>query len=443
MRWQANHVLQWLGALWLFGLFTSPALAAPGDFLTPEIPVNEAEARFPEGLNIVSDADGTLLAIWLDSRRILGRQLDPDGTPLSDTLTLVDDASKLGPQGLAMAPDGSFVVTFRRNLFASHYGVFAQRFSASGQPVGREITLNVPHPAQSNRSLAIALSLGGALQRREMAPAVGMDADGNFNVVWEQEAELASNTQRGVLLNFVRTRIYLQRFNAQGRRIGLIRSLAGGSTPFLFTSLPIGADTGLVGNPRIAVQNNGDFAVAWERHRVSAGAADSTSTRVTDIELRTFTARGFGQAPVRQLISDAEQADLQDLDPLDGEYLAAWDKGDLTNVQRINDVGESSGTLLSVVGSDSALATAPNGSATWTWVEEVGAGDLDLQTQLLDPSGVITGNPFRVHQPSTERQFAPRAASDAAGNFAIGWTQAPINSAADHQLRVRRIEGFR
>lgn len=104
---------------------------------------------------------------------------------LGETLTLVDAASKLGPQGLAMAPDASFVIAFRRNLFAAHHGVFAQRFDALGNPVGREITVNVPHPSQGNRSLAIALSLGGALGRREMAPAVGMNAEGNFNIVWE------------------------------------------------------------------------------------------------------------------------------------------------------------------------------------------------------------------------------------------------------------------
>lgn len=443
MRKRAHHLLPRLGAFLLLGFFATPSFSAPGDFLTPEIPVNEAEASFPDDLNIASDADGNLLAVWVDSRQILGRRLAADGTPLGDTLTLVDDANKLGPQGLAMAPDGSFVIAFRRNLPAAHYGAFVQRFDALGNPVGRERTLNVPHPAQNNPSLAIVLSLGGALQRREMAPAVGMDADGNFNIVWEQEAEISSNTRMGVLVNYVRTRIYLQRFNANGRRTGLVRTLARGSTPLLITSLPIGRGSGLVGNPRIAVQPDGDFAVAWQRSRRSPDPSDAPRIRVTDIELRGFSAFGFGTGPARNLVDEAaDQADLQGLTALNGDYLAAWDQGELANVQRVDERGEAAGTLYSVTGSGSALAAAPDGSAAWTWVEDAGAEDDDLKTQLIDPSGAIAGNPFQVPEPSAARQFAPRASSDPAGNFTIGWTRAPVGSLADHHFRVRRVEGL-
>lgn len=438
----AQHFLQGLGAILLLSFFATPSLAAPGDFLTPELVANETPILAPDGSDIASDADGNLLVVWLESRQIMGRRLAADGTPLSGTLTLVDDANHLGAQGLAMAPNGDFVITFRRNLFAAHHGVYAQRFDALGNRVGRELTVNLPHLAQSNRTLAITLSLGGALQRREMTPAVGMDADGNFNIVWEQEVDLSLNNQQGNLLNKVRTRISLQRFDAKGRRIGLIRSLAEGTTPLLITQFPLSPDTGLVGNPRIAVQNNGDFAVAWQRSRLTPDAGDPPSTRATDIEFRAFRASGLGRGATRALVAEAAQADLQDLAAVNGEYLAAWDQGALANLQQINDLGEPTGTLFSVTGGGSALAVAPGGSAVWTWIEGAAGTDQDLQTQLLSVSGAMAGSPFRVHAASTRRQFAPRAAADAEGNFAIGWADAPVGTSIDHHFRARRVEGF-
>lgn len=76
--------------------------------------------------------------------------------------------------------------------------------------------------------------------------------------------DVRSNARAGVLLSYVRIRVYLQRFNAEGQRTGIIRTLAAVSTPLLLTALPI---TGLVRNPRIGVQRYGDFAVAWQRGR--------------------------------------------------------------------------------------------------------------------------------------------------------------------------------
>lgn len=53
----ALPILRGLGVGLLLSLVATPVLAAPGDFLTPEISVNETAANNPQGFDIASDAE--------------------------------------------------------------------------------------------------------------------------------------------------------------------------------------------------------------------------------------------------------------------------------------------------------------------------------------------------------------------------------------------------
>ncbi len=73
---------------------------------------------------------------------------------------------------VAMDSDGDFVIVWQsREQDGDHFGIFAQRYSKDGTPAGNEFQVNTYTTNQQAR------------------PAVAMDADGDFVVVWHSEGQ--------------------------------------------------------------------------------------------------------------------------------------------------------------------------------------------------------------------------------------------------------------
>lgn len=77
---------------------------------------------------------------------------------------------------VAMDADGDFVVAWKsNNQDGSDYGIFAQRFNAMGTPQGSEFRIN------------------SITANRQLEPAVTLDSDGDFIVVWSSLNQDGSN----------------------------------------------------------------------------------------------------------------------------------------------------------------------------------------------------------------------------------------------------------
>ena len=87
-----------------------------------------------------------------------------------------------------MDDSGNFVVAWQsKDQDGDNWGIYAQRFNASGAPQGGEFRVN------TNTS------------REQEAPVVAMDDSGNFVVAWQSKDQDGDNWG-----------IYAQRFNASG-----------------------------------------------------------------------------------------------------------------------------------------------------------------------------------------------------------------------------------
>ncbi|MCA9097156.1 MAG: hypothetical protein KDA36_02175, partial [Planctomycetaceae bacterium] len=124
---------------------------------------------------------------------------------------------------IAMDADGDFVITwFSDNQDGADWGIFAQRYNAAGVSQGPEFQVNT------------------WTTQGQVNPAIGMDADGDFVIVWE------SFVQDGSLSS-----IYGQRYNAEGVPQG---------SEFQVNTWT----TDIQQHPQVAMNADGDFVVTWE-----------------------------------------------------------------------------------------------------------------------------------------------------------------------------------
>src|SRR5258706_563577 len=124
---------------------------------------------------------------------------------------------------IAADPGGNFVVVWEsRYQDGSYYGVFGQRYSPAGLPLGTEFRVNTYTTI------------------RQAYPTVASDSGGNFAVVWQ------SHTQDGSTYG-----VFGQRYGSTGAPLGAefrVNTYTTGYTTF----------------PSVASDPGGNFVVVWQ-----------------------------------------------------------------------------------------------------------------------------------------------------------------------------------
>ncbi len=199
----------------------------------PELLVNDdgTDVHNRNAQVAMNDA-GTAVVGWVDGRvtfsDIFIQRYNASGTPLG-TNTHVNESAEGSQYGveLAVAPDDSFIVLWMDSIIDS-YDVFIQRYDDNGMPLGNNVRVNTDPP-----------------YRTQTSGDLGMDAAGNFVVIWSQ------NDGVGFGYN-----IYGQLFDVAGNRIGTNYILNDGSG-------------GLVTRREstVAMAPDGSFTVTWTDYR--------------------------------------------------------------------------------------------------------------------------------------------------------------------------------
>ncbi|MFO0878188.1 MAG: tandem-95 repeat protein [Gemmataceae bacterium] len=182
---------------------------ATGTPLGPIFKVSE-EVGTSEG-DVAMSPTGASVFVWNRGSRILGRYMDAGGNLVGNEFYI--DAGDAGADlpRIAMAADGSFVVTWQTGA-----GSYFRRYDASANPLG---------PAQQ-------VFMTG------WNPEIAMASDGRFAIAWIGP-DGASNG------------VFVQRFLADGTPVGARR--------FVNDTQTAGDQTGA----RIAMRDDGSFVVAW------------------------------------------------------------------------------------------------------------------------------------------------------------------------------------
>ncbi len=339
----------------LFALTASVALAQ-GPPMTPEIPANTYTTTSPQALpSVAMDGAGDFVVVWPtsdgDGYGVAGRAFDLTGAPLTgqfavNTYTTSDqyncavaadrngdfvvvwtsyaqigagadvfarryvdgdptgpeflvntyttgDQYVFGPQSVAMAPSGEFVVVWvSTGQDGDGYGVFGQRFDASGNKLGTEFQVNTYTTGT------------------QTYPEVAMNAGREFVVAWQSEGQDGSGYG-----------IIARRYDATGAPV------TGEIAVNTYT-------TGFQRDPEVAMDRSGNFVVVWDGPDGSANGIfgrrfDPTGTPLTaEIEVNTYTTNNQ-DAPSIAMDPDGNfvctwQSNLQDGDDW-GVYAQAFD----------------------------------------------------------------------------------------------------------------------
>ncbi|ODN67244.1 hypothetical protein [Methylobrevis pamukkalensis] len=319
-----NYVVVWVSVGQdgsLSGIY-GQLYGADGRPVGDEFLVNATTSNNQLAPRVAMSADGDFVVTWDSSGQdgdglgIYGQRFAADGTPegsefLVNTYTTDTQATST----VAMDDDGNFVVAWGSSLQdGSSYGVFAQRYNASGEAQGSEFQVNTyTSSAQAVASVAMdadgdfiltwtssgqdGSSSGIFAQRYNAAgeaqgdefqvntyttnaqsgSSVAADDDGNFVIVWQSSGQDASSNG-----------IYGQRYNAAG--------VAQGSEFRVNTYT-----TGNQVNSAVSMDSDGDFVVVW--HSASQDAAVTASMRRITMLTARRTVASTGSTTRRSTIN--------------------------------------------------------------------------------------------------------------------------------------------
>jgi hypothetical protein len=275
-------------------------------------------------------------------------------------------------------PNGNFVVVWSsEGQDGDGWGVFGQRFNASGVPLGGEFRVNT-------------YTTG-----REYVGGVSSDASGNFVIVWSGRVNLDAYP------------IFGQRFNASGVRQG---------PAFFVSSFP-----GIFGNGAVSSAPNGDFVVVW--------------TSYYDVSGQRFNAAGVAQGGpfvVNTYTTGLQYAGKVATDA-DGNFVVAWfssqDGSDYGVFgQRFDATGVPDGGEFRVNTYTTdrqwwpSVASLPRGRFVVSWHSDTQDGSNNgVFGQLFDKAGAPEGAEFRVNTYTSFDQMYPAVAASPDGDFVVVW----------------------
>ena len=149
----------------------APAEASGSEFRANTDPTLQLHQLRPA---VASDAAGNYVVAWEgtgtgDDGGIFAQRYSAAGNPLGgQQLVNATTANSQSRPAVAMDSSGDFVVVWTSNgQDGSNYGVYGRRFDAAGVPQGAEFRVNTYTTSHQWR------------------PSVAMDSDGDFVVVWQ------------------------------------------------------------------------------------------------------------------------------------------------------------------------------------------------------------------------------------------------------------------
>ena len=392
-----RHVLLSITAL----LFGPGPLWSQGEPLGSEFRVNTyTTGDHGHPAVAVAGRSGDFVAVWhsggprgLSSYEALGQRFAATGAGLGAEFRI--NTYTTGRQGhagpaVALAGNGEYVVTWSsEGQDGSDFGVFGQRYSISGAPLGPEFRVNTSTAHSQALPSVAADALGnfvvvwhtslfndgvwgrrfarsGAARGRQFrvntqkifdgrAPVVASDAAGNFVVVWTREDDISESREAS-------PGIFGQRFSRWGARLG---------PEFRVNTVT----TGHQNYVQVASSAAGDFVVVWS-------GPDGSENGVF---AQRFASTGA---------------------PLGGEFRV--------NTYTTDNQGR--------VSNAPAVASDAAGNFVIVWGSDGQAGaSRSIFGQRFDRSGVPLGPEFRVNTYTLHNLHSATVGASADGDFVVLW----------------------
>jgi hypothetical protein len=390
-----EHVLKLSGSALALGLvLSSGEVQAQAPVKAGiEFQVNTHTSSYQYNSSIAMDSDGDFVVVWQSYQDgggygIYAQRYNAAGAfQGSEFLVNTYTTSNQENPSVAMDSDGNFVVAWQSfNQDGADYGIYAQRYNASGVAQGSEFLVN---------------TYTGYDQKN---PSIAMDSDGDFVVTWQSYAQDGSGDG-----------IYARRYNAAGTAQG---------SEFLVNTHTTNAQQ----FPSIAMDSDGDFVVAWQ-----SVFQDGSNWGVFG---QRYNAVGVAQGSEFQV--NTYTTSHQDFPSIamdsDGDFVVAWQSRDQDGsdvgiyAQRYNAAGAAQGseflvnTYTTASQRNLSVAMDSDGNFVVTWESNDQDGDYwGIYAQRYNAAGIAQGSEFQVNTYTTSYQTNPAIAMDSDGNFVVAW----------------------
>jgi uncharacterized delta-60 repeat protein len=356
--------------------------------------VQQINAGIAQGL--ASDSNGNYVITWNsmlqdgDGWGVYAQLFSADGTTLANEFLVSTETSdnQMSPS-VAMDDAGNFVIVWQSNLQlpdGDSYGVFAQRFDATGTAQGSEFLVNTTTTGYQGSA------------------AIAMDADGDFVVTW---VAYEDNSTLG---------IYAQCFDASGNPQGS----------------EIHVNTYTAGHQQITsvdMDDAGNFVITWASENV-----DGSNYGVAG---QLFNANGIavGDEFIVNTITDNSQL-YHDVAMLsDGRFVAEFQSRNADGtfdvyIQRFASDGTAIGSSIQVNTTTVQATDQPigsitaddDGNITVAWNGHTDGDGVSVIARQFDWEGNPLTSEILVNQTTTGDQTYPEVVAQHGGGFIVAWS---------------------
>ncbi len=279
----------------------------------------------------------------------------------------------------------------------------AQIVAAPGDPLGPKLEVRAvsfdPTLADPRR---LSFPFGSLLP---IVSSVAIDADGDFVIVWAERG-LDTADRIGDSGD-----VYAQRYNADG-------SVEG--SPFIVNTITAGSQT----HPSIAMDADGDFAIAWRESGDIHAQRYNADGSVNNLEFKVNTSA----------VADGDKTHPSIAMDANGDFVIAWQSynqdGDKFGIfaQRYNADGSVGGaefqvnTFTNSSQEFPSIAMNAGGDFVIAWQSDNQDGDSkSIHAQRYNADGSVEGGEFLVNTRTSGPQVAPDVAMDVNGDFVVTW----------------------
>lgn len=369
--------------------------------------------------SIAYDSDGDFIVVWQSFNQtgtlelpgdlgygIYAQRYDASGNRLGTEIHInsYTSGNQQNPV-VAFGPGGSFVVAWQTNSFpgGNNFDIVARRFDGNAEPVSTEFMVN---------------SFTTNIQRD---PSLAIDATGDMVVVWRAFQQIAGGGYD----------IFARRYTSTASS-----DFAALGTEFLVNTIT-SANQNL---PVVAMDSAGDFVVAWASYSLA---------QHFDIMARRYDFNGVPSSSsefiVNQFTTNAQINPSIAMRPT-GEFIIAWESNNqLANgpvVFSLPDIfARAYSATLDVNGNPTpvtpefqvntfttgeqilpAVAMRANGDFVIAWASRFQDGDqYGIYAQRYNGSFVTTDGETQINVWTTGSQFNPAVAMDSNGEFTVTW----------------------
>lgn len=385
-----------------------------------ETPVNSTtlNTQFANAGSVAALSNGGYVITWVsygqdgDQGGIYAQRFNASGNPVgSESLVNTTTAASQDQSSVAALANGGYVITWTagNNQDGSSSGVFLQQFDSAGNAVGSETQVNT---TASNAQYDAAIT--------------ALD-DGGYLVTWTSFTGFFGNTYNDV---------FFQRYNATGQPVG-------GETKANTT------DVSDQQQPSVTALADGGFVIAWS----------SNTSGNADIYLQRYDADGdpVGGETLVNTTTANNQVSPTIVGLSDGGYVVAWLASDPSNViklfaQRYDSDGDAVGGEIRVdgdfpaSGNDIGITALSSGGYIITW-DSTNTYDSDsgVFAQLFDASGNRLGQQFLVNTTLSGGQLLPSVAELSDGKIVFSFNYTPdetVNGSTGVANRLFSIDTF-